>query len=252
MTAAADLTLVFDTDGTLMDGRQAVIDAVITGLQEAYRHFLLPACEPDRDRISLSMGLPSSTFFRMAFDPETVPSDLHDVFAGEFEVRSTRAEVAALQHGETVLYEGAEEMLATLHERGHRMALFSNACEPYFRAVVDVHRLGRYFDRALSLEHAVRSRVARHKRGMVKHLARGFERAVVVGDRIHDIEAGQAMGARTVGCLYGFGGADELAEADWHITHPLQLLELPLAVPPAKGEAGHPDTAQGKLVSGDR
>ena len=36
-------------------------------------------------------------------------------------------------------------------------------------------------------------------------------RILVIGDTIHDIEAGQALGARTVGCRYGFGAPDELS-----------------------------------------
>jgi phosphoglycolate phosphatase len=236
--------LVFDTDGTLIDARSAVIDAVLEGLDETYGHFSLPRPALDRARACAAMGLPASTYFRVSFDPMTVPRDLHDAFAGEFEVRSTRAEVAALHRGASELYAGVETTLATLAERGHPMALYSNATEPYFRAVVEVHRLERYFSRTLSLEHAVRQRLARHKSGMVRHLTRGFGQAVVVGDRIHDIEAGRAANAYTAGCLYGFGDPRELNEADWQVTTVTELLDLPLAALPAKGDAGIVDAAR--------
>jgi len=220
--------VIFDTDGTLMDGRHAVIDAVIEGLIATYRHFQLPVPTADRERIALSMGLPSSTFFRTAFDPATVPTELRDPFVSEFEVQSTRAEVSALRRGDSQLYPGAEETLSALHERGFHLALFSNAGEPYFQAVVEVHRLDRWFLRTLSLEYAVRRRLARHKTGMVRHLAQGYENVIVVGDRIHDIEAGQSLGARTVGCRFGFGESKELRGADWTIGGLLEMLELPL------------------------
>jgi phosphoglycolate phosphatase len=236
--------LVFDTDGTLVDARSAVIDAVLEGLAETYGHFSLPTPGLGRERVGAAMGLPATTFFRASFDPNTVPSDLHDAFASEYEVRSTRAEVAALHRGASELYAGVEDTLAALAERGHAMALYSNATEPYFRAVVEVHRLERFFSRTLSLEHAVRQRLARHKAGMVRFLTRGYDQAVVVGDRSHDVEAGRAAGAYTVGCLYGFGEARELAEADWHVECAGDLLELPLAALPAKGEAGIADAAR--------
>ena len=225
----SDTMVIFDTDGTLMDGRHAVIDAVIEGLVATYKHFQLRAPAPDRDRIALSMGLPSSTFFRTAFDPATVPTELRNPFVSEFEVQSTRAEVAALRRGDSQLYVGAEETLSALRERGFHLALFSNASEPYFQAVVEVHRLDRWFSRTLSLEYAVRRRLARHKTGMVRHLAQGYEDVIVVGDRIHDIEAGQALGARTVGCRYGFGENKELQRADWTIGGLPEMLALPLA-----------------------
>jgi phosphoglycolate phosphatase len=236
--------LVFDTDGTLIDARSAVIDAVLEGLAETYEHFGVGTPELDRARVCGAMGLPASMFFRVSFDPDSVPRDLHDAFASEFEVRSTRAEVAALHRGASALYDGVEDTLAALAERGHPLALYSNATEPYFRAVVEVHRLGRFFSRTLSLEHAVRQRLARHKAGMVRYLTRGFDQAVVVGDRIHDIEAGRAASAYTVGCLYGFGDPRELNEADWQIEGLEELRELPLAALPAKGEAGIADAAR--------
>ena len=76
--------VIFDTDGTLMDGRLAVIDAVAAGLAATYDHFQLPVPELDRERIGLAMGLPSSTFFRTAFDPDTVPAELRGPFARWF------------------------------------------------------------------------------------------------------------------------------------------------------------------------
>jgi phosphoglycolate phosphatase-like HAD superfamily hydrolase len=190
------------------------------------------------DRISLAMGLPAPAFFRMAFVPDTVPVDLHDAFACEFEVRSIRAEVAALRNGGTDLYEGVEETLARLGERGHALFLFSNATAPYFDAVVRAHRLDRYFRRTLSLESAVRARVARDKAGMVRYLGKNFRAAVVIGDRVHDIDAGRSAGARTVGCLYGFGEPGELDAAHWTIRRATELLELPLATCPASEETG--------------
>lgn len=226
--------IIFDTDGTLVDGRQAIIDAVAEGLVATYAHFEIEATKPDHERIALAMGLPTSSFFRTAFDPDTVPTGLHSAFASEFEVRSTRAEVAALRRGESRLYAGAEEALSALQAAGHRLALISNAAEPYFSAVFEAHRLERWFDRAMSLEIAVGRRLARNKAGMVRHLARDHELVTVVGDRIHDIEAGQAIGARTVGCRYGFGEDWELAAADWVIEDLHELPHLPLRQrPPA-------------------
>lgn len=230
-----DRVIVFDTDGTLMDGRHAIIDAVAEALEVTYRHFELPAVEPDRERIGLAMGLPSSVFFRTAFDPTTVPGDLRNAFVCEFEVQSTRAEVAALRRGGSRLYEGATETLEALRERGFTLALFSNAGDPYFQTVIEVHGLDRWFSRTLSLEYAVRRRLARDKTGMVRHLTDGHEDVVVVGDRVHDIEAGRALGARTVACRYGFGEPAELGQADWQVDSPREILELPVAMAEARG-----------------
>ena len=229
MTLAQDTALVFDTDGTLLDARDAVVDAVAEGLDGTYRHFGLTPPPPDKTRIAAAIGLPAARFFRAAWPGGSVPAELSDRFAGEFEIRSTRAEVAALRRGAVSLFPGVEEVLTRLAERGHPLLLFSNACAPYFDAVVEVHGLTRWFARTLSLEEAARRRLARDKTGMVRHLAGNHAAAVVIGDRIHDIEAGRSAGARTVGCLWGFGDETELAGADWRIAEPADLLDLPLA-----------------------
>jgi phosphoglycolate phosphatase-like HAD superfamily hydrolase len=235
---AAEVALVFDMDGTLLDGRAAVVDAVQEGLEATYRHFRLPIPACDRQQIAAAIGLPAPEFYRAAFDLQTVPLELRDRFIGEFEVRSTRAEVAALRRGETDLYEGAEETLATLAQRGHSLALISNANALYFEAVIKAHALKRFFQQCLSLESATRWRLARNKAGIVRFLAQDTRRAVVIGDRIHDIEAGRRCGAWTVGCLYGFGQPAELAAADWTISRLPEILTLPLAVP-ATGTAAN-------------
>lgn len=234
-----DRIIVFDTDGTLMDGRVAVLDAVASALADTYEHFELPLPTLDHDRIGLAMGLPVTAFFHTAFDPATVPADLRHAFVGEFEVRSIRSEVATLRRGETHLYPGAIDALAFLRERGFALALYSNAARPYFDTVLEVHELGRWFNCTLCLEEAVRRRLARDKAGMVRHLSRGHRHVVVVGDRVHDIEAGQEAGAVTVGCRYGFGAQDEFDDAHWCIDELSELKTLPFV------QAGTTDQACG-------
>jgi phosphoglycolate phosphatase len=53
-------------------------------------------------------------------------------------------------------------------------------------------------------------------------------RAVMIGDRSHDVRAGLACGTRTVGVLWGAGDRAELAEAgaDHIVTHPDELEAL--------------------------
>ncbi len=221
-------TLLFDMDGTLLDARAAVVDAVADGLRGAYRRHDLPVAEPDRDLIADCMGLPNRQYFKRAFPPATVPPDLRDAFAGTYARLTAEAEVAAVEDGRTELYPGTSETLAALAER-HRLLLFSNAGEIYFRAVIAGHGLERWIDDALCIEEAAAQGVAEDKTGMVRAMIDDPSRAVVVGDRAGDIEAGRAAGARTVGCLYGFGSRKELQGADWFVDALPRILELDLS-----------------------
>lgn len=222
---------LFDLDGTLLDSRRAVIDAVAAGLRRAYDRCGLPAADPDRALIADCMGLPTDQYFRRAFPEATVPPALRDAFARAFAAATAEEEVAALARGETSLYPGVEEALAELKRRGHPLLLFSNAGAAYFRAVVDAHRLDRFFAASLCLEEAWERDPAADKTAMVLGLATDPARTVVVGDREGDVAAGRAAGARTVGCLYGFGDREELRAADWLVDGPLAWLDLPLTEP---------------------
>jgi phosphoglycolate phosphatase len=44
--------------------------------------------------------------------------------------------------------------------------------------------------------------------------------AVMVGDSINDIQAGQQAGITTIGCTWGYGGLEELAGADHRAASP--------------------------------
>ena len=218
-------TLLFDMDGTLLDSRAAVVDAVADGLSAAYRHHDLPPDAPDRRLIADCMGLPSREYFETAYPPDSVPSEMRAAFAESYGRFTAEEEVAAIDGGRTALYPGVETTLATLMTR-HDLILFSNAGTVYFRAIIAGHRLDRYFANTLCLEEAVDRGVATNKTGMVRALVDDPSRAVVVGDRAGDIEAGRTAGARTVGCLHGFGTPEELQAADWLVDGLPELLRL--------------------------
>ncbi len=224
-------TFLFDLDGTLLDSRAAVIDAVAEGLRRAYVSLDLPAAEPDRERLKACMGLPSDDYFRRSYDPATVPADRAEEFATAYGRLATEAEVAALDRGETALFPDVVATLAELRRRGHRLLLFSNAQAPYFAAVIRAHGLDAFFADTLCLEDARRLGVADDKAGLVRHLAGRDRPLCVVGDREHDVAAGRAAGAWTVGCAYGFGDRTEFEAADWIVDGLAGILDLPPAAP---------------------
>ncbi len=219
---------LFDMDGTLLDSRRAVVGAVAAALGRAYAHCGLPPAAPDLALIEDCMGLPGREYFARAFPPETVPDPRRGEFAAAYARFTSQEEIAAIRAGGTALYDGVESALAGLRNRGHELLLFSNADAPYFRGIVAAHGLDRFFARSLCIGEAEARGLATDKTGMVRVLAADPSRTVVVGDRASDLEAGRAAGARTVGCLYGFGSPEELRAADWRVDGPLDWLSLPL------------------------
>ncbi len=219
-------TFLFDMDGTLLDSTTAVVDAVAAGLTRAYVHHQLPPVEPDLALISRCMGLATHAYFEQAYASDSVPEILQDEFALSYGRYTAEEEVAAIDRGETRLYDGVAETLTALKDRGHTLLLFSNAGEIYFDAVVQGHGLKQWFTRTLCVERARRDGLAMDKNAMVRVMIDDPANAIVIGDRIHDIDAGRLAGARTIGCLYGFGEASEFDTADWTVDAPAGWLEI--------------------------
>jgi phosphoglycolate phosphatase-like HAD superfamily hydrolase len=144
-----------------------------------------------------------------------------------------------------VLYEGAEEALATIHGSGARLAICTNGLKPYVDAVVERCRLDRFFTLVRHLEPGDRGKPLM----LADVLARLPERpAVVVGDRSDDVRAAHENGLPAIGVTYGMGGETDVAEADVLAASPADLPGLvarflasrstgsPPAAPPGKGE----------------
>jgi phosphoglycolate phosphatase len=55
--------------------------------------------------------------------------------------------------------------------------------------------------------------------------ALGVDDAVMVGDRVHDVDGARAHGLRCIGVLWGYGSACELHAADTLVATPAELLE---------------------------
>ena len=103
-------------------------------------------------------------------------------------------------------------LLADLRARGRKLALVTNAGSVYLDAVS--RRLG-YATTLDGIYHYGKDGLTT-KAAMIASARRelGEDQAVMVGDRSSDLEGARGAGVPFVGCLYGYGGADELAGAD--------------------------------------
>ena len=112
------------------------------------------------------------------------------------------------------LFPGVIEHLTTLRERGHPMAVVTNKPERF--AVPVVRHLG-LDDFAAAVVGGDTLPTRKPDPAMLEHALDllGADRAgaTMVGDGLQDLRAGQALGLRTIGCLFGYGDAAQLASA---------------------------------------
>lgn len=195
----------FDNDGTLFDSMSAVNPAI----QRVYVAFVrsagmeLPA--PTDAEVCAHTGKPGLQFFHDILPPELRSR------AAEFREMCVDEEAReVLSRGE--LYDGLREFLIELRGAGRKLALATNGGERYIAAVAQ--RLG--YDRLLDGVWWFGRDGIDSKIGMLRaaRAALGGGGMVMVGDRTADVEAARATESIAVGCLWGFGGPLELADAD--------------------------------------
>ncbi len=207
---------IFDMDGTLVDSEELAWRSASDGLGEYWARRGLPTVLPERSVLRSLVGLPSIEYFAglLPLDRRGDAEEVKWLVAG--------AEVRRLAAGEGRLFPGVRETLTELRSRGWATGLVSNCGRIYFNANLEHLRLGELFGVTYCLDDRP-SKTANVRAALD---ALGVSGGVMVGDRAGDLEAGRANGLRTIACLYGFGGADELAGADARVGAPSELLRV--------------------------
>lgn len=198
MTASPSALLV-DLDGTLVDPARGIIGS--------FRHALTTLGHPAPPFESLHwvIGPPLR---------ESFPRLMGEDGRVEEALAAYRAVYSKSGLYEATPYPGAREALAAFRTQGVRLFLCTSKPRPFalrvlehfdflalFDGVYGAEFDGRFDDKAELLAHLLRE----------ERLAPAD--ACMIGDRKFDIGAARASGVRSVGVLWGYGGAAELREA---------------------------------------
>lgn len=198
MTVRAAL---FDLDGTLVDSLEDLTDAV--------NHMLAGFGRPAMATASVQrlVGKGAHNLVRRALETESEEAVTRGI---ELFVAFNSAHVA----DKSALYPGVRETLRQLTENGIRLALISNKPESLCRLIMEALGIAGLFEIICGGD------TFPEMKPSPLPLLRALERlgiaaheAVMVGDSINDIQAGQQAGITTIGCAWGYGDIEELAEA---------------------------------------
>lgn len=201
------MILIFDYDGTCHDtigiyGR-AVRKAAVWLKEQGY----VSACPTDDRSLTRYLGMNTEDMWH-DFLPEA-PADVKRQ-AAEL-IGRTMAEY--IENGEARLYEGMEELLAGLKERGHTLLVLSNCTNLYRDTHWRVFDLGRFFSKFYTSE----MYAGLAKEQIFETIRREYPgEYCVIGDRCSDLKVGKTHGFPSVACHYGYGTEEELAGADHH------------------------------------
>ena len=207
-------TIIFDFDGTLHDSMYIYREALNRGYQWLVeRGEARPRALTEAD-MEANIGLTAEeAWTRMA--PE-IPWSVSRHAAAQ--VGSIMDEL--IDNGTARLFPGVSEMLQQVKDAGHTLVFLSNCRNAYRDAVRRAFGFDAWFDGYYTSEQFG---------GIPKE--RIFESIrmdypgpyVVVGDRDKDLAIARVHGLPSIGCLYGYGSREELADATFIAAQPLDI-----------------------------
>ena len=193
--------VIFDLDGTLTDPRE--------GITRSFAHALevLGYAVPALSELTRFIGPPTREVLAELLGTQ----DSERIEKG---VAIYRERFAAVGLFENEAYAGMNELLAELALRGHTLWVCTSKPGVY------AQRIAEHFGFTRSLRAVYGCELDGTRADKPDLLAYLLEResipaarAVMIGDRLHDIRAARLCGLRSIGVLYGFGSREELVEA---------------------------------------
>ncbi|MFC5087921.1 HAD hydrolase-like protein [Corynebacterium aquatimens] len=201
MTSSQPLTLLLDVDGTLIDS--------LPGVSAAFLHALdaVGWDHPDDEFIARIPGPPMEhTLARLGMDDETRAR------AFEAYMDYTRDKGWADAHA----FEGWSELLPRWKDRGLRLVTATSKGEQFARAILDREGLLGYID---FLGAAQEDGPRRTKADVIAYVLDNVDiptgTALMIGDRLHDLEGAAQFGIPTALVKWGYGTEEEWAQADY-------------------------------------
>ncbi len=196
------MNLVFDLDGTLTDPELGISRCIVYSLER------MGVAAPERTQLRRYIGPP----LREVFGDLLATADPALIERAVALYRERFGEVGLY---ENELYPGTAHGLEHLARCGHRLFLATAKAEVYARRIVEYFQLGQHF---VEVYGAALSGAGSQKSELLARLVVEQEivprESVMIGDRGSDVSGARVNGLRSVGVLWGYGTAEELAQAD--------------------------------------
>lgn len=128
-------------------------------------------------------------------------------------------------------YDGIEELLKTLKEQGHFLAVASNKYQAATEKIV-AQLFPGIFDVVLGervgVERKPNPQIVYDILHRLSPLTSSHSPILYIGDSLVDAETARAAGATLVLCTWGFGTREQMesAQPDYLVNHPLEVLEV--------------------------
>lgn len=192
--------ILFDLDGTLTDSQEGIIRCV----QHALGKFGIE--ETDYNNLKRFIGPPLLGSFMDFYGFEEEKAALA--------VQYYRERFTNIGIFENRVYEGIPELLKKLKEDGYVLAVATSKPHLFMERILEKYELDSYFTTVVGCQmeslKSQKADVIRTVLNQIQITEDTLDRAVMVGDRFHDVEGARECGIACIGVLYGYGSREEL------------------------------------------
>ena len=195
--------LLFDLDGTITDSKEGILNCFRYAL-EAF-----DVDGSDEHKMMQVMGPPLKESFMRIYGLTEAQTA---IALQRYRERYTDTGIF-----ENRLYDGIVQVLSACQQAGYKIALATSKPEVFSTRIIKYFALEQYFDfvTGASLDESRST-----KEAVIAHILQAMHlepaRALMIGDRKHDLLGAQVCGVDAVGVLYGYGSRAEL-EAHPHV-----------------------------------
>lgn len=193
--------ILFDLDGTLTDPELGITRSVAYSLE----HFNIHVNDLTSLRRFIGPPLMDSYIDFYGFSRENALKA----------IEKYRERFSCTGIFENRIYDGIPQLLSSLVNKGFTLAIASSKPEIYVKQIAEHFEIAKYFSAICGSE--LDGRRA-DKADVIAYALNSFAipaspRAIMIGDRKHDIIGAGKIGLASIGVLYGFGSETELRAA---------------------------------------
>ncbi len=193
--------ICFDLDGTLTMSEFGVTRSVEYALNK------MGIEEPDKAKLLRFIGPPLYVSFAEFYglneaDTETAIEHFRSIYDNE-------------GYKESPLYEGIEEVLSALKEKGKHILIVTSKPLPMAEKVSENTGLDKYVETIIGPDGEMKdaSKAELLRRAIAYADTDDLSKLIMIGDRCFDIEGANEVGIDSIGAIYGYGTREELVKA---------------------------------------
>lgn len=199
--------VIFDCDGTLVDGQHVIIDAMTLTFERAG----LSVPDPADIRHIIGLSLEHAIEKLVPSASETKVLELAEAYKASFFDLMSKGE-----DRHEPLYPGIENLVTGLDDDGYLLAVATGKSQRGLRRVLAGHDM---LDRFISLQTAD-IRPSKPHPAMIQYAVSdagtSAARSMMIGDTSYDMEMARAAGALAIGVTWGYHTPDVLQQSGAH------------------------------------